>query len=39
MRGRPNERGKEEAVRCKLGCSTTVQADLTAGSGRGKACQ
>jgi len=41
----PDERetrgdGKEEkAVRCQLGCSSTVQADLTVGSGRGKACQ
>jgi len=33
-------RGKEvKAARCRLGCSSTVQADLTVGSGRGKARQ
>jgi len=29
----------EEAVGCQLGCSSTVQADLTVGTGRGKAHQ
>ena len=40
---RPRERGEErreeEAVMYWLGCSSTVQVDLTVGSGRGKARQ
>jgi len=37
--GDPRRGKEEEGVRCQLGCSSTVQGDLTVGSRRGKARQ
>jgi len=39
LRDRREEGGKVEAVRCQVGGSSMVQADLTVGRGQGAACQ